>query len=132
MCDLGFALFLTLISAGIGVRILKGLREAPEHPLDAVAIATPLGLGALALACLRVGEVGWLNLVGFAVLLAVATELGVLASGRLALDLVRRRERGAADQPICRIDRLMKTLLVLTLAATGIASIVPVTDGDAL
>jgi hypothetical protein len=132
MCDLGFALFLALISAGIGVRILKGLREAPEHPLDAVALATPLGLGALALACLLVGEVGWLNLVGLAVLLAVATELGVLASGRLALDLVRRRERGAADQPICRIDRLMKTLLVLTLAATGISSIVPVTDGDAL
>ena len=84
MLDLGLALFLALVAAGIGKRLLNWIGELPVHPLDALALATPLGLGLLALGCLILGETGRLNLVGLAVLLAVATELGLLAGCRLA------------------------------------------------
>ena len=58
MLDLGMALFLAIIAAGIGKRLLDWFGELPEHPLDALALATPLGLGILALAALVIGEAG--------------------------------------------------------------------------
>jgi len=56
MLDLGLALFLALVAAGIGKRLLNWIGELPDHPLDALALATPLGLGLLALGCLLLGE----------------------------------------------------------------------------
>ena len=49
MIDLGFAAFLAMISMGVGKRILDRLGQTPEHPLDAVALALPLGMGLMAL-----------------------------------------------------------------------------------
>ena len=79
MLDLGLALFLGIIAAGIGKRLLGRAGELPEHPLDALGMSTALGLGLLALACLAIGELGKLNLSGLTVLMAVATEVGLLA-----------------------------------------------------
>jgi hypothetical protein len=83
MIDLGFAALLALISAGFGKRILDGLGQSPDHPLDAIALALPLGMGLLALATLALGEFGWLNFVGLSVLLAVLIELGIISWFRL-------------------------------------------------
>ncbi len=79
MIDLGFAALLALIAAGFGKRILDELDCSPEHPLDALALAMPLGMGLTALATLALGELGWLNFVGLSVLLAVLVELGIIA-----------------------------------------------------
>jgi hypothetical protein len=132
MVDLGLAVFLAIIAAGIGKRMLGFVRELPEHPLDAMALAVPVGLGSLALGCLAVGEFGQLNLAGLAVLLAVAAEVGLLAGLRLFQAAATHRERGADRPPACRLGRLIGCLLVLTIAATAVAAMVPVTDGDAL
>ena len=61
MIDLAFAAFLAMIGMGAGQRILDRLGQAPEHPLDAAALALPLGLGLMALGVLGLGELGWLN-----------------------------------------------------------------------
>ena len=132
MLDLGLALFLALVAAGMGKRLLNRIGELPGHPLDALALATPLGLGLLSLGCLLLGQAGWLNLVGLAVLLGVATELGLLPGLRLVRELavpsVPRPEAGTTTG----VDRLMLIFLVLTLGATAMAALAPVTDGDAL
>ena len=59
MLDLVIAIFLALISAGIGKRLLEWLGECPEHPADVAALAVPLGLGLLAISCLAIAEAGW-------------------------------------------------------------------------
>lgn len=134
MLDLGMALFLAVIAAGIGKRLLVWFGEAPEHPMDLLALAAPLGLGILALATLLIGEAGWLNLVGLAVLLGVATELGGVAGARLIGGLIPRpgglvpRSRHS----ISPVDYLLFVFLVLVIGATGLAALAPVTDGDAL
>ena len=51
MIDFGFAALLALIALGVGKRLLDWLGQTPEHPLDAAALALPLGMGAAALAC---------------------------------------------------------------------------------
>ena len=132
MLDLGLALFLALVAAGMGKRVLNSLGELPEHPLDALALAIPLGLGILALGCLVLGQYEGLNLVGLSVLLAVATELGLLAGFRLLRDLARRVPPGSVRGSTSLVDRLMLVFLVLTLGATALAAMAPVTDGDAL
>ena len=132
MVDLGLALFLAIIAAGIGKRVLRGVGELPEHPFDALAQATPLGLGLLALACLAVGELGELNLAGLAVLIAVAAEVGLFAGLRLARDAFSARSRGSERRPSSRLERIIDGLLVLSVAVTAVAALVPVTDGDAL
>ena len=94
MLDLGLAFFLAIIAAGIGKRVLRGVGELPEHPFDALALATPLGLGLVALSCLAVGELGELNLAGLVVLIAVATEVGLFAGVRLVRETLSGRSRG--------------------------------------
>ena len=132
MLDLGLALFLALVAAGIGKRLLNWIGELPGHPLDALALATPLGLGLLALGCLLLGQAGWLNLVGLAVLLGVATELGLLAGFRLVRELARHSLKRPEKGLTTVVDRLLLVFLVLTLGATALAALAPVTDGDAL
>ena len=108
--------------------------ELPEHPLDALGMSAALGLGLLALACLAIGEAGKFNLAGLTVLMAVATEVGLLAG----LKLLRALWQAWFKSPEPRagagsvIDRIMFGLLALTLAATALAAMAPVTDGDAL
>jgi hypothetical protein len=97
-----------------------------------LALATPLGLGLLALACLLVGQAGWLNLVGLAVLLGVATELGLLAGVRMVRELARHSVKRPEEESTTLIDRLMLVFLVLAVGATAMAAMAPVTDGDAL
>src|SRR5271166_6352108 len=107
MLDLGLALFLAFVAAGIGTRLLSALGELPDHPLDALALATPLGLGILSLACLLLGQFGWLNLSGLAVLLAVATEIGLLSALRLLRKLThlpQDQEKGSKTL----VDRLIQ------------------------
>ncbi|MGC1718324.1 MAG: glycosyltransferase family 39 protein [Isosphaeraceae bacterium] len=132
MLDLGLALFLALVAAGIGKRLLNWIGELPDHPLDALALATPLGLGLLALGCLLLGQAGWLNLVGLAVLLGVVTELGLLAGFRLLRELARHSLKRPEKGLTTVVDRLLLVFLVLTLGATALAALAPVTDGDAL
>src|SRR5438552_1533743 len=87
MTDLGFAAFLVLVCLGAGKRILDRFGQAPEHPLDAMALALPLGMGLMALGILALGEMGCLNRIGLSVLLAVLMELGLARSCRLLRDL---------------------------------------------
>ena len=65
-------------------------------------------------------------------LLAVATELGGLAGARLVSGLVQRRGKSAGRGSVTPLDRLLFVFLVLVLGATALASLAPVTDGDAL
>jgi hypothetical protein len=132
MLDLGLALFLALVATGVGIRLLNWIGERPDHPLDALALAAPLGLGLLALACLLIGEAGWWNLTGLAVLLGVATELGMVAVSRQLASLVRGSVPDPKPQGASHLDRVMMLFLVLTLGSTGLAALAPVTDGDAL
>ncbi len=132
MLDLGLALFLAFVAAGIGKRLLSALGELPDHPLDVLALATPLGLGILALGCLVLGEYGWLNLAGLVVFLGVATEIGLLAGFRLLRELTRHSSQDSTKSSNTTVDRLMLVFLMLTLGATALAAMAPVTDGDAL
>jgi hypothetical protein len=132
MIDLGFAVFLALVSAGVGKRILDRLGRTPEHPSDALALALPLGMGVLALATLGLGELGHLNRVGLSVLLAVMIEIGFMTWFR---SLVALRGWGS----IVRRGRTLSTpslaiavCAVLVLSGTALTAVGPVTDGDAL
>jgi hypothetical protein len=75
--DLGFLLVLTLASAGLGLRIVRRLGGVPEHPADAWALALPIGLGALGLVMLGLGELGWLNTGAIGGLLGAAIVVGL-------------------------------------------------------
>jgi hypothetical protein len=132
MIDLGFAALLALITAGFGKRILDGLGCSPEHPLDAMALALPLGMGLTALATLALGELGWLNFVGLSVLLAVLVELGIIAWFNLFREMrawfrtrVRTRSRTS-------LSLFFAVCLGLVLVGTALTAVTPVTDGDAL
>jgi len=132
MIDLGLAVFLALVSAGVGKRILDRLGQTPEHPSDALALALPLGMGVLAMATLGLGELGHLNRVGLSVLLAVMIEIGLMTWFR---SLVALRGWGS----IVRKGRTLSTpslsiaiCTVLVLSGTALTAVGPVTDGDAL
>ena len=132
MIDLGFAALLALISAGFGKRLLDGLSCSPEHPLDAMALALPLGMGLSALAALALGELGCLNFVGLSVLLAVLVELGIIAWFNLFREMrawfrtrVRTRSRTS-------LSLFFAVCLGLVLLGTALTAVTPVTDGDAL
>jgi Dolichyl-phosphate-mannose-protein mannosyltransferase len=132
MIDLGFAALLALITAGFGKRILDGLGCSPEHPLDAMALALPLGMGLTALATLALGEFGCLNFVGLSVLLAVLVELGIIAWFNLFREMrawfnarVRTRSRTS-------LSLFFACCLGLVILGTALTALQPVTDGDAL
>jgi hypothetical protein len=132
MADLVLAIFVALIAAGLGKRVLSGVSRLPAHPVDVLGLALPLGLGILALSALAAGEVGSLNLGGLVVVLAVVTELGLFSGVGLAMALVRQGRSAWREHPAPRLDRLMGILLVVTLVATVVSALAPVTDGDAL
>jgi hypothetical protein len=132
MIDLGFAALLALISAGFGKRVLDGLGQSPEHPLDAMALALPLGLGLTALAALALGEFGCLNSVGLSVLLAVLIELGIVAWFRLFREIRTWLRARVRTRSRTRLSLFFAVCLALVLVGTATTALTPVTDGDAL
>jgi hypothetical protein len=134
MFDLAVALFLGIIAGGIGKRLLGRLGELPDHPIDSLAMSAALGLGLMGLGCLAVGEAGKFNLAGLAVLMAVATEVGLLAGLNLLRALWQAWFRSAEPRAgaSSALDGIMLGLQALTLVATALSAMAPVTDGDAL
>jgi hypothetical protein len=132
MIDFGFAALLAFITLGVGKRLLDWLGQTPEHPLDAAALALPLGMGAAALAVLALGELGCLNLLGVTIVLAVFTELGILSSVRLLRALGARHHGLRRGRPFDRAGIWVALCTGLALLATCAAAVAPVTDGDAL
>jgi Dolichyl-phosphate-mannose-protein mannosyltransferase len=132
MIDLGFAALLALISAGFGKRILDGLRQSPEHPLDAIALALPLGMGLFALATLALGEFGCLNFVGLSVLLAVLIELGIVSWFRLFREMRAWLKARVRTRSRTSLSLFFAVCLALVLVGTAVTALTPVTDGDAL
>jgi hypothetical protein len=100
--------------------------------VDAFGLSLPLGMGLLALASLALGQFRCLNVVGLAVLLGVATELGLFSGFRLARELIRPADFGRWWKAARIDDRVMAVFLLATVVATGLSSLTPVTDGDAL
>jgi hypothetical protein len=132
MIDFGFAALLALITLGVGKRLLDWLGQSPEHPLDAAALALPLGMGAAGLAVLALGEIGCLNLLGVTIVLAVFTELGVLAAIRLVRELGARQHDFFQGLSLDRPGIWVALCTGLALLATAASAAAPVTDGDAL
>jgi hypothetical protein len=132
MIDFGFAAVLALITLGVGKRLLDWLGQTPEHPLDAVALALPLGYGAAALAVLALGEMGCLSVLGLTIVLAVFTELGILSSIRLIRSLLAHERDSLKNSRFERFSIGIALCTAVALLATGAAAIAPVTDGDAL
>ena len=132
MIDLGFAALLALITAGFGKRILDGLGCSPEHPLDAMALALPLGMGLTALATLALGELGWLNFVGLSVLLAVLVELGIIAWFNLFREMRAWLKTRVKTRSRTSLSLFFAVCLGLVLLGTALTAVTPVTDGDAL
>ena len=132
MIDLGFAALLALISAGFGKRILDGLGQSPEHPLDAVALALPLGMGLTALATLALAEVGWLNFVGLSVLLAVLVELGIIAWFNLFREVRAWFRKRVRTRSRTSLSLFFAICFGLVITGTALTALTPVTDGDAL
>src|SRR4051812_13213143 len=95
MIDLGFILLLSAAAAGLGLALLDRLGGRPEDPIDALAMSIPLGLGALALAALGLGEVGALSRPSLAGLLGLGVVLGgCRAYGRTRRPLTPALSRG--------------------------------------
>ena len=132
MIDLGFAALLALIAAGFGKRMLDGLGQSPEHPLDAMALALPLGLGLTALATLALGELGWLNFVGLSVLLAVLVELGIIAWFHLFREVRAWFKARVRTRSRTSLSLFFAFCLGLVIVGTALTALTPVTDGDAL
>ena len=134
MIDLGFAAFLALVCLGAGKRILDRFGQAPEHPLDTVALALPLGMGLMALGTLAIGELAWLNRLGLAVLLASLIVLGILPAFRLLRELSGRTRTATRTERAARLATggLLALCLGTALLGTAMVAMGPVTDGDAL
>jgi Dolichyl-phosphate-mannose-protein mannosyltransferase len=132
MIDLGFAALLALITAGFGKRILDELGCSPEHPLDALALAIPLGMGLTALATLALGEFGYLDFVGISVVLAVEVELGIIAWFNLFRQTRAWLQTRVQTRSRTSLSLFFALCLGLVLAGTAVTSLTPVTDGDAL
>lgn len=130
MLDSLFILGLSLLAFAVGLRWLDALGARPLVAFDAVALATPLGLGTVGLATLALGEVGALNRPALATLLAVAAiVVGRQGWSRGAGVL---RETVAFDRPRTLQDATFWLATLATVLGTYLTALAPVTDGDAL
>jgi hypothetical protein len=124
--DLGFLILLAIVSAGVGFRLLGWLRATPDHPLDAWALAVPIGLGGISLGILGLAEVGWLTPGAIAGLLGI----GLVAGGWRGINGTWSSRPRSVDN---RASGLVFWLLLgLSLLGTLLTALAPVTDGDAL
>ena len=80
MRDLAFLTVLTMLAAGLGFWLLRRFRVESDHPLDALALALPLGLGSFGISMLALGELGRLSArgIGFVSLIACFFGFGSL------------------------------------------------------
>src|SRR5262249_23108043 len=98
---------------------------------DTLALAIPLGLGALSLSALALAVLGVLNRLGLSVVLGI----GLLLGWRDAVRCLRSiRIGGNSAIPARRgsVSLVFALALPLTLAGTLVTPLPPVTDGDAL
>jgi hypothetical protein len=132
MTDAAFALLLALVSTGVGIRLLRALGQTPEHPLDALGLALPLGLGLMALATLALGELGCLNRTALAIamgiLMAVGTPslIGLIRSYHLSRHVPFEQTLLRGPAP------LLMFCAVIGVLGSALSAGAPVTDGDAL
>ncbi len=132
MLDVAFVLLLTTWSALVGRAILASLDAVPSNRSDAVALAVPLGLGALALAALGLGEVGWLDRGGLGVVFVAGIVIGIGQLTRPAGQALAFPPGNAPESNSPGLDRTFAVALAGTLAGTFLTALGPVTDGDAL
>ena len=125
---------LALVSAGFGKRVLDGLGQSPEHPLDALALALPLGMGLTALATLALGELGWLNRGRFVDRAGRADRAGNRSRGSNwfagAARLASKRVSGRGSRT--SLSLFFAFCTGPGAAGTALTALTPVTDGDAL
>lgn len=145
MLDLGFLILLTCWAVVVGLSLSRAFDAGVERLSDSLALAIPLGLGALSLGSFALAESGRLDRTSLALFLVLGAAVG---SGRLIFSGVRsglfsRRGKSAADRPRrvwnrpsgrLRLDAgpFFDLFLGLTLLGTLPAALAPVTDGDAL
>jgi hypothetical protein len=132
MVDLGFAFLLALIAVGVGRRILDGLGQTPAHPLEALALALPLGMGVAALATLAAGELGCMDRLGLSVVLAVLLELGALSLFKTIRSVRDWRKSLGPRAPVSVAEKAISLCACLGVLGTAVSALAPVTDGDAL
>jgi hypothetical protein len=130
MLDLGFVLLLSLWSLGVGLRVVDRFGLLPEHPADASALAIPIGLGALALATLGLGELGVLDATGLMIVLALGSILGAKDAWRGVTRLGRALSNITARPT--PPDLVLLPILGVAVVGTLLTALAPVTDGDAL
>jgi hypothetical protein len=134
MLDLAFILLLTFCSAGAGLRLLRALGQTPDHPADALALGVPLGLGALALTALGLGEIGLLTVPALAGILAIGAALGG-SDTLFAIQQCFMPRAGAPwpdDDPPSLLDHAFTAAAAVAVLGTLLTALAPVTDGDAL
>ncbi len=126
MLDLVFLVILIGIATGLGRRVVARLGGEPDHPLDAFALAAPVGLGLMGLGVLALGGVGILGRASIAGGLAVAAGLGGFGGPRLLARLAREGLMGP------RRPGFVGLAMGLGVVGTLLTALAPVTDGDAL
>ncbi len=135
MADLWFLSLLTMIAAGLGVRVLGAFGERPEHPADAWGLAVALGLGMIALAGLALGSLGVLTRDAVVGLELLGLLVGWVPGWRASFDAIVSVARGPGREEERRslwFARVVDLGLVATLVGTLLTALAPVTDGDAL
>ncbi len=129
LLDLGFLFVLAFASIGIGLRVLRLFRV--ELGRDAWPLASAIGLGGIAFGIAGLGLIGRLRpieLTGLLNMTLLFSFLPVLAWWRG----VSREERAGVRWSISDPGTWFDLSLIATVVATLLASLVPVTDGDAL
>lgn len=127
LLDLAFLILLAIIAAGVGLRVLTRLALKPDHPVDAWALAVPMGLGMLAMAVLGLAECGILTPAAIGGLLAVGAIAGGKGGSAATVGIFK-----AIAIPRTWPDRAIDGCLIVTFAGTLLTALTPVTDGDAL
>jgi hypothetical protein len=132
MIDLCWAVLLCAIAVGVGKRLLDAWHQTPEHSIDTLSLALPLGLGVLSLGTLLLGELGHLNGVGLSLWLALLAEIGLVTLLRWARAMPGRVTIVYHSHRVSSWDLLIAACAVVVLLGTIPVASSPVADGDAL
>lgn len=134
MGDLGFAVFLALISAGVGSRLITLISGKTSKTSLRTAQCVPLGLGALSLATLALGLMSRLDRTHLVGLLSISTIFAIqggtrllFGSAKLAFGHTRRILAKGSN-----LDRAILGMTLIGLVGCMLTAMIPVTDGDAL